>query len=168
MDPTRISSIAIGKVTGVDDPEQIGRVRVLFSWASSEVQQWVPVVSPMAGNQRGWFSMPEVDDEVAVAFDQGSFDHPYVIGYLWNKLQKPPSPDPRQRMFGSVMGHRIRFTDGPDGGGDKGSLVIEDAYGNTIVMTNNHVSITSRGAIDINAPMVSILGRPVRQVGPPI
>ena len=168
MDRTLQPGIAIGKVTDVNDPEQLGRVKLAFPWAAEAVQLWAPVVSSMAGGERGWFVMPEVDDEVAVAFDQGQFDHPYVIGFLWNKQQKPPSSDPRQRMFRSKNGHCIRFIDSPEQAGDKGSIVIEDAHGNTIVLSNTHVSITSRGAVQINAPTVSISGRPVRPVGPPI
>lgn len=168
MDATSIPSICVGKVTSVNDPEQLGQVQVSFAWAEEPMQRWVPVASPMAGNERGWFVMPEVHDEVLVAFDQARFDHAYIIGFLWNKQQRPPSPDPRQRMFRSVNGHCIRFIDSPEQDGDKGSIVIESAYGDTIVMGNSHLSITSRGAVQINAASVTISGRVVRPVGPPI
>ena len=168
MDSSAIPGISVGKVTSVDDPEQLARVRVSFAWTEEPVQRWVSVASPMAGNDRGWFVMPEVNDEVLVAFDQARFDHAYIIGFLWNKQQKPPSPDPRQRMFRSVNGHCIRFIDSPEQDGDKGSIVIESAYGDTIVLSNSHLSITSRGVVQINAATVTIAGRVVRPVGPPI
>jgi uncharacterized protein involved in type VI secretion and phage assembly len=132
------------------------------------VQRMVPVVAPMAGGDAGAFFMPNVGDEVMLAFDQGLFDHPYVIGFLWNAQQKPPSPDERQRMIRSKNGHTIRFVDSTPTAGNKGALIIEDAVGNTIVMTNSHMTIKSRGALVIEAASVTIGTRVVRMAGPPI
>jgi phage baseplate assembly protein V len=155
-------------VSKVGEGEHLGCVQVTLPWSREVRQQWLPIASPMAGADRGWFVMPVEGDEVLVAFDQGQFDHGYVLGFLWNKQHQPPSPDPRQRMFRSANGHCIRFVDSPPKDGDLGSLVIEDAHRNTIVMTNTHITITARGAVVIDAPMVTIAGRPVRKVGPPI
>lgn len=159
----------IGSVIAVQDPESLGRIQVSYPWMSGPEQRWVPVISPMAGGERGAFFMPEIGDEVAIAFDQGMWDHPYVIGFLWNPQQSPPSPDPRQRVIRSTNGHAIRFVDSTPNAGNLGSLIVEDAHGNTIVMTNGRLSINAVGALEINAVgIVTINGRLVRPLGGPI
>lgn len=168
MDASAISGITPATVREVGEGENLGTVRVQLPWEDQPRQQWVSVASPMAGAERGWFVMPLVGDEVLIAFDQAQFDHAFVIGFLWNKQHKPPSEDSRQRIFRSANGHCIRFVDAPPNAGDKGSIVIEDAHRNTIVLTNTHIAITARGSVSIDAPMVSIAGRPVRKIGPPI
>jgi hypothetical protein len=63
--------------------------------------------------------MPEVGDEVLVAFDRGDINYPYVIGNLHNGIH-PPVPPPQidgavaARYISSRAGHMIRFDDGPD------------------------------------------------------
>ena len=44
----------------------------------------------MAGKERGYWFMPEVDDEAIVAFEHGDFDHPFVVGFLHNGVDTPP------------------------------------------------------------------------------
>jgi uncharacterized protein involved in type VI secretion and phage assembly len=165
----RSSGIVIGKVTAVRDKQGLGRIQVSYPWLSGPEERWIPVASPMAGGGRGAFFMPEIDDEVMLAFDHGMWDHPYVIGFLWNAKQPPPSQDERQRLIRSKNGHAVRFVDSTPTAGNKGALIIEDAHGNTIVMTNTHISINSRGALSINAVGdITIKNRLVRGNGGPI
>ena len=165
----RSAGIVIGKVTAVRDEEGLGRIQVSYPWLTGPEQRWIPVAAPMAGGDSGAFFMPGIDDEVIVAFDQGMWDHPYVIGFLWNAKQRPPSPDERQRMIRSKNGHTLRLVDSTPHAGNKGSLILEDAYGNTIVMTNTHISINTRGALALNATgSVTINSRLVLPMGGPI
>jgi len=164
----RVQGIVIGKVTAVKDEDNLGRIQVTYPWLNGPVQRMVSVAAPMAGGDRGVFFMPEIDDEVLLAFDQGMYDHPYVIGFLWNQQQKAPSPDERQRMIRSKNGHAIRFVDSTPVAGNKGALIIEDAHGNTITLTNTHINIHSRGALVLEGNSVTINGRVVRSAGPPI
>ena len=46
---------------------------------------------PMAGKERGAYFLPEVDDEVLVAFERGDMRFPYVVGSLWNGKDKAPA-----------------------------------------------------------------------------
>lgn len=168
MNNERTQGIVIGTVTGVKDPEGLGRIEVTYPWLTGPVQRLVSVAVPMAGGDRGMFFMPEIKDEVLLAFDQGMFDHPYVIGFLWNPQAKAPSSDERQRMIRSKNGHTMRFVDSTAVAGNKGAVTIEDAHGNVIVLTNSHVTIKSRGAVVIEGASVTINGRLVRSAGPPI
>ena len=162
----RSAGIVIGKVIAVRDKDKLGRIQVSYPWLTGPEQRWIPVAAPMAGGDRGAFFMPEIDDEVIIAFDQGMWDHPYVIGFLWNAKQPPPSQDERQRMIRSKNGHAVRFVDSTPSAGNKGALIVEDAHGNTVVMTNTHISINSRGALAISAVGdITINNRLVRPTG---
>ena len=88
-----------GVVTGIVTAVGAGKVKLKFPWlhesdGGERESNWARIATAMAGNDRGTFLMPEVGDEVIVAFEKGSFDHPYVIGFLWNGKDKPPKKDP--------------------------------------------------------------------------
>ena len=162
------SGVVVGKVTDVNDPEKLGRIKVQYPWLSGTQTEWVSVASIMAGGDAGAFFMPNVDDEVLLTFQHGDWDHPYVIGFVWNPVQKPPSTDPRERMIRSKNGHTIRFVDSTPSGGTKGALIIEDAHGNTITLTNGIVTVHSEGHLALSASTMTIMNRPVRPIGGPI
>jgi uncharacterized protein involved in type VI secretion and phage assembly len=162
----QINGVAMGLVK---DRDGQGRVRVEFPWLDDTLlSDWIPVAAPMAGAGRGLFLMPESGDEVLVAFEHGRFEHPVVIGYMWNGADKPPTSEPRERMFASRNGHKIRFLDSTPTGGDQGAVIIEDAHGNKITLSNGQIAISAIVVVQINAPTVLINGRPVLTVSPPI
>jgi phage protein D len=77
-------------VSDVKDPDKRGRVRVTFPVMSDTyVSWWARVVQQGAGNGRGAVVLPEVGDEVLVAFGMGSFEEPYVLGGLFNGKDLP-------------------------------------------------------------------------------
>jgi len=159
----------IGKIVDVNDTEGLGRVKVRYPHLSDTLTEWSSVASIMAGGDRGCFFMPEVDDEVLVAPQQGDWNHPFVLGFVWNQVQGPPSTDPRQRMIKSKNGHTIRFVDSTPTNGNQGAIIIEDPHGNKITMTDWGISIHAIGTLDISAGgAINIMGRPVRSTGGPI
>lgn len=166
---SRRYGVVTGKVQEVRDPQAEGRVKVSFDWMGDGAQgYWAPVASIMGGGDRGAWYMPEVGDEVLVAFAQGDVDHPYVVGFLHNGEQRPPETDPQVRMLRSVNGHEIAIRDPDVVGGDTGGIVIKDAHGNQIELSNARITITSVAQIEITAPAVIINGRPVAPVPSPI
>jgi uncharacterized protein involved in type VI secretion and phage assembly len=159
------AGVVIGKVTEVEDPEKMGRVKCRYPHMSDTKTNWISVATIMAGPGRGLYFMPEIDDEVLIAFQQGHPNHPFVIGCLWNQVQKPPAKDRRQRIIKSKNGHEISFLDSTPKDGNKGAIVIRDAHGNVITLTNTKVHIHSVNHIEITASSVNIMGRKVRKIG---
>jgi uncharacterized protein involved in type VI secretion and phage assembly len=76
-----------------NDPKKMGRIKVQFFWQQEGVTHWARTTSPHAGKDRGFMFMPEVGDEVAVAFEDGDPERPVVLGSLWNGGQTAPRYD---------------------------------------------------------------------------
>jgi uncharacterized protein involved in type VI secretion and phage assembly len=163
----RMDGVVVGIVKQIDAKQ--GRIKVEYPWMQPSVRSsWAPVASLLAGKMRGAFFMPEIDDEVLVAFEHGDFDHPFIVGFLWNGVDTPPTNDPHRRLIHSVNGHEIEIYDPPISAGDKGYIRLKDAHGNLIELANARITIRSVGSIDIQALNVTINGRLVAPVGPPI
>ena len=161
-----IPGVVVGRVTNNADPNGQARVEVEFvSLGEGAPRRWCSVASVAAGGDRGLFFMPEIGDEVLVAFDHGDFDHGFIIGYPWNPVQMPPSAHPGERMICSREGHTIRFVDSHASGGNHGALIIEDAHGNVMTMTNGVMTINAKIHLNINAVSMTIMGRPVNPLG---
>lgn len=112
-----LPSITVGVVTNIEDPEKLGRVKVrLVNRTSSDYEtDFIRVMSPMVGNQWGMFFLPEVGDEVVVAFCDGDITRPYVIGSLFNEEKQQPTKIEENkndvRMIKTRSGHSIIFDD---------------------------------------------------------
>ncbi len=152
--------VFIGIVTNNRDPQEMGRVKVKFPWLEDgEESNWARIASPAAGDNRGTYWLPEVNDEVLVGFEHGSINHPYILGCLWNGEDKPPlsineivSGDGRVQKFvwKSRSGHTIIIDDSDSGAG----ISICDKTGkNTIVFDSmrNSLKISAAGDISIEA-----------------
>lgn len=87
----KIPNVVIALVTDNKDPLEKGRVKLRFPWLDDSLtSDWARVAAPMAGPNRGFFFLPEIDDEVLVAFEHGDVNFPVVIGGLWNGKDQPP------------------------------------------------------------------------------
>jgi uncharacterized protein involved in type VI secretion and phage assembly len=117
----RIDSLVVGLVTSLADPDELGRVLVQFPWLDDTYQSdWARVLQIGAGKQQGMSWLPEVHDEVLVGFEQGDFRQPYVLGGLYNGVDKLPfekAIDTKDtgkvdiRGWRSRSGHELKFVD---------------------------------------------------------
>jgi uncharacterized protein involved in type VI secretion and phage assembly len=166
---TAPQGLVLGTVHDVDDPQGWGRVRVQFPWLDGyTVSDWAPIASPMAGPDYGTWFIPEVGNEAVLAFDRGDVNHPFVIGFLWNGKDHAPSTAVRERMIRSVNKHTIRFIDStPTPGGNKGGIAIEDAHGNSIVLTNTQITIKTPGTLVLDASVVKVVSMGVPRIFTP-
>jgi len=149
--------VATAKVIDNEDPDGLARVKLTYPWLGVENNSgWTRVTSPMAGNDRGYYALPEVGDEVLVAFEKGDLNHPYVLGVLWNVDDSPPEKNDdgknNRRVFKSRSGHLLVFDDDSDGG--KAKVEITTAAGHKINLDDasggEKVEITTAAGHKIN------------------
>jgi uncharacterized protein involved in type VI secretion and phage assembly len=165
-DDSVFSGVLIGIVQDRDDPQGEGRIQVTFPIFGDSLQTfWAPIAYPMAGKGRGFRFSPEIGDECLVAFDRSDPEHPYIVGFLHNGVDKPPTDDPKQRTIESVNGHKLVFEDPDVAQGNKGRLLITDAHGTTVEFANGHLRITAVGQLDVDAAVLTLNGRPVIRGG---
>ncbi len=152
--------VVVGIVTNVKDPDGLARVKVKFPTISDKLESsWARLVNPMAGPGRGIEFIPEVNDEVLVAFEYGDINKPYILGSLWNGKDKPPEASNnmiagngkvQKRIIHSRSGHRITIDDS-DG---KEKISIVDKTGKNSIdidSSNNQVAISAEGDIQLAA-----------------
>jgi len=159
-----VNGVLIAKVTNIDDPDNLGRVKLKFPIRENEHEtDWAPLVSLMTGADRGTLFIPEVGDEVLVAFHLGYLDQPFVIGGLWNQNSKPPLKHEKNdiRKIRTRAGHELIFQD-TDADGKitlqtKAGLKLEisdKADSVTLATKNDQQSVTLKGtskSIEIKA-----------------
>jgi uncharacterized protein involved in type VI secretion and phage assembly len=86
-----VQTSVIGLVIDNVDPDDLARIRVKFPTLPDEPKSWwCRVASPNAGKERGFYALPEKDDEVLVMFLQGSQDVGLIVGQFWNGKDTVP------------------------------------------------------------------------------
>ncbi len=66
------------------DPEKLGRVRVKMMWQQNTKTPWIRLLTNHAGNNRGMYFIPEINDEVILGFENDNPDFPFVLGTVYN------------------------------------------------------------------------------------
>lgn len=167
-------------VTDLADPSGQGRVRVRLPWSpdpeGAAYEAWARIATLMAGNNRGTWFIPDVNDEVLVAFEGGDPRRPYVVGALWNGSDAPPEEmdgagDNNLKTILSREGIRITMDDTsgavkltletPGGHSvvlDDGqrSVTVQDSNGNSAKFEAAGITITASAKVTINASTVEV------------
>jgi uncharacterized protein involved in type VI secretion and phage assembly len=123
--------IVVGLVTNNQDPDGLGRVRVKYPALDDTTEGWwARLVIPGAGQGRGIVAVPLVGDEVLVAFEHGSDQHPYVLGSVYNGAAKPDT---------------LATTDGTFAAHSDKDVTISAAGGMTLTSVGDAVLTTKPG-----------------------
>lgn len=167
-------------VSDIKDPDGQGRVKISLPWSPDDggatYETWARIATLMGGNGRGTWLIPDVDDEVLVAFEGGDPRRPYVVGALWNGSDSPPesmdgsgSNDVKaihsrngvivtlddhdgqeQLRLETPGGQKLTLHDGP------GTVTVEDANGNSIKLESSGITVTSSAKVTVNASTAEI------------
>lgn len=177
-----IPGVVSAIVTNNDDPTKQGRVKVHYPWLGEDAESsWARVAMPGAGKSYGMVWVPQVGDEVVVAFEQGDLSYPVVLGGLWNGQDEAPLGDGlfddgsvTRSGFVSRKGHMLVFFDDDHDAGialvtaDKkfrvalnatdGQLhvafdgdLLMDGSGNVEIKAGGGVKIEAGGSMDLKA-----------------
>ena len=155
----RINGVVVGQVTNNLDPLQLGRVKVKLPFLGLTPpidSNWCRIASPWAGGKiSGFLAIPEINDEVLVAFEHGDPNFPYIVGQLWNMMDRPPSLGVvagglvTKRLIKSRSGHVITLSDMP---GKEGISIVDKTMMNKIEIDSikNALSISTLGDVTID------------------
>lgn len=167
-------------VVDLGDPDGQGRVKVTLPWTAdtggSRYEAWARLATMMGGSNRGSWFVPDVNDEVLVAFEGGDTRRPYVIGGLWNGSDAPPqSMDANGRNDKKVLRSRngVKVTlDDTDGqetfiaetpGGQKitlkdgpGAVEVVDSNGNSVKLDASGITVIASAKVTVNASLISV------------
>ncbi len=157
------------------DPDNLGRVKVRLAESAERPKSvWARLATLVAGNKRGTWFIPEIDDEVLVAFEGGDEGQCYVIGSLWSETTAPPatisaanekkllrlrsglqiSLNERNGQESFVVetpgGQSVTLKDGP------GAIEISDSHGNLVALEARGVTIHSPAKVVISASSVEV------------
>lgn len=170
-----VKGVALALVTQNKDDEGLCRVKVSYPWHDKPRESyWARLAMPMGGKERGLVFIPEVGDEVVVAFEREDLRFPYVLGALWNGKDKPPlaNDDGKndKRILKSRKKHYLLFDDGAQGVVellhekgrkivfDDNGFAVQDEKGNVVKVDSNSGAMTIEATeqLKIKAATISI------------
>ena len=149
-----IAGVVTAIVRDNKDASGLGRVSVSFPWHGRPDETfWARVATPIAGKAHGFSFIPEINDEVLVAFDHGDLRSPFVVGSLWNSTDRPPTGNARG---GSAV--QLQLSDGKRLTFDKSGIALDDGHGNKISIEGGtgRITIEAASSIALKAPQISI------------
>jgi uncharacterized protein involved in type VI secretion and phage assembly len=161
----RIYGVVPATVESLEDDDKLGRVVLRYKWMSKKEPKTPParIATALAGKDRGLQFMPEVGDEVLVAFEQGNPRVPYIVGFLWNGKQKPPSQKPELRTLKTVSGHVLEFDDSKNKEkvslrfkGGEPSIVLDANKLSIKFSDTSYIELTSSELKIVNSTLVNI------------
>lgn len=153
-------------VTQNKDEKKLGRVKVRFPWmpgGDKDQSAWAHIAVPMIGDKWGTWTLPEVDDVVAVVFLAGDINHPVIIGGVWSSVDTPPetNSDGKNdfRFIKSRSGHRMLLDDSA-----KTKVVLTERTNNNYVGVGHYPEAGSApNKFELKAPS-AINGSPTKGV----
>ncbi|WP_309609712.1 type VI secretion system tip protein VgrG [Flavobacterium sp.] len=126
-----------------NDPKGLGRIQVQMAWQknNSESTPWIRMTNPHAGGGKGMYFIPEIGEEVLIAFEADNAEKPFVLGTMYNGNESSGynTEGNDQKVIQTRSGCKILINDAI------GSIFLEDPSGNTWLMDG-------KGNINVNAP----------------
>ena len=145
----------IAKVMDNNDPDKLGRIRVQFVWQKDAMTPWLRMVSPHTGKDKGFYFVPEINEQVLVAFEGGNAEKPYVVGSMYHGEARPDAKWVNDKNDIKAIrtrgGHTIEFVDKDS----SEELKIYDSKKENYVITlsshSKEITIESKGDLILEA-----------------
>lgn len=147
--------VTVGTVINPVDFLTLGRVQVLMP-KFDDLIAFARVASPMGGIFHGDYFIPNVGDEVLLAFEDGDINAPYIIGSVWNMIQRPPLPTPlpQIRTIRTLVGNQIVFTEAPP------SVTIQTGPTSPVPIPSPPSPVGPHQTLMMSPLGISIMGQP--------
>ena len=155
----------LAEVIDLQDPRQLGRVRVRFGWAVEQPAEaesgWLRVSTPYSGDGKGQLFTPEKGSQVLVGYEHGQADLPVVLGNLFH------AQSPQKAKYSTEANHLKGLQ---TAGGNK--VVMSDKKGEQTILLSNannkgtavsvsfkgdgSVHIHSKGPVTVNGSVITL------------
>jgi uncharacterized protein involved in type VI secretion and phage assembly len=169
-EPKRFYGVVTGHVTSLLDPMGLGRVQLELPFLDDgDTSPWARIAVPMSGVFSGAAFLPQVGDEVLVAFEHGDTNVPYVIGSLWNGFAPPPpnvpvpdSPVRTSYTIRTATGNQVLITEEPPSvqilSPLAGQAITMSKTGTVVMSANSAQIVVGDSVITVSAMGVNISG----------
>ena len=158
-----VAESQVAKVVANHDPDGQSRVQVKMLWQKDdEVTDWIRVLQPDAGSgdvigkNRGFFLIPEIDDQVIIGFRYNDPNRPFVMGSIYHSQNTDSSTQSSNHLksLSTRSGHIIEFNDSKGAQG----ITITDQNNNIIHIDTqgNNITITALETITFNSKNMKI------------
>ncbi len=141
---------ALGVVTRVDDPEKFGRVKASLPAYNNVETEWMQVIHPAAGVNKGLVALPGVEDTILILFTHADPARGVVLGGFYGPFAPyDPGVDGnavKRYSLRTPQGHLIRLDD------EKQVLRFEHSRGSYVEMTPDKVTVYAAADLEISAP----------------
>ncbi|TPN82749.1 type VI secretion system Vgr family protein [Aquimarina algicola] len=141
-------------VTDTNDPEKLGRVKVQFPFQrnSGQTTPWIRVMTPHSGRDKGFYFIPEINEEVLIGFEGNNAERPFVMGSMYTGVNAAGQWQTEHNEIKAIRtksGHTILFND-KEG---KESITVSDINENTIHIdtANNNMTIKANETLTMEA-----------------
>lgn len=184
--PSSGFAIAPGTVTNNTDLIGEGRVQVKIPTRPS-FEPWARLPSIGGASGRGFMWVPQIDDEVLVAFADNDTSSAYILGGLWSSLKSPPLSLPEDTLSKRViktglteaLGHKIEFDDAQQSitittstdqkiSMDPQTITLTNLAGSVSITLDNDeekISLTAANEIEMNAIQISMTATTIEMSG---
>jgi uncharacterized protein involved in type VI secretion and phage assembly len=121
----------------------------------------------MAGADAGAYFVPDIGDEVLVAFENGDIQKPRILGGSWNDMKRPPkesiSLTNSVKLIRTKSGHSIKFDDSQGSeqlsiSHKNGSKIVFEANGDLTITSGRSISLSATENIAIKAQRIVLKG----------
>jgi phage baseplate assembly protein gpV len=151
----------LGEVTRVDDPEDLGRIRVSLPVYGDVETEWLHVLCVGAGEDKGLVALPDVGDHVLVLSSRDAPGQGVVLGGLYG-MRGPPDSGVEEgavRRYTLLTrgGHRVQLDDAQQ------VIRLQDSTGSYVELSPEKVHLCAAVDLEIEAPgqAVTIRGQSI-------
>jgi phage baseplate assembly protein gpV/phage protein D len=151
------TAAVLGVVTRVDDPDGLGRICVKLPAYSGVETDWMNVVIPAAGKDKGFMALPDVGDRVLVLCAHEDPGQGVVIGGLYGVDGWPDTgvdgAAVKRFTWLTPGGQRIRLDDA------RQAVRVENQGGSFVELSPEKVKVHAAVDLEIEAPGHSVVIR---------
>ena len=149
-----------GKVSNVDDPLKIGRIKALVPAVLGEEESgWALPSLPFAGPTMGMYTIPPVDSGVWIEFEAGDPSLPIWTGCFWSSGQLPKDESgtdatPPLKIIQSEKGLLVALSD------DSQTISVSDANGTNLLKIEaqaGKITVQAKTKVVVEAPQIELV-----------